>query len=228
MAGTTRPVDLAPEYSRHRVELVREIAGLEKWVAAFETRHVSQKPAEVIVSTPVPVPAPQPEPEAEPTGAVVTGSPPPDFQSEVAGQHGKEQVVATNTQQEMAEKLARAQKIQELERWLLERQLGVPVDVVVGAFDHVGGIACDQWLPTLQVMPDEDMKAFIRTLVPASRAANRSPRGSRRMPEPQLLLMKPDGETIQRLYARRAELVSRMESLKAQQEPATMTATTPR
>ena len=95
--------------------------------------------------------------------------------------------------------------------------LEVPVDVVVGVFDHVGAVACDEWLPTLQVMTEEDRKAFIETLVPAPRPANRSPRGLQRKPKPQLREMTMDGETMQRLYARRRTLISRIESLKAQQ-----------
>ena len=39
--------------------------------------------------------------------------------------------------------------------------------------------------------------------------------------QPTLLPTKKDGETMQRLYARRAELVSRIESLKTQQGPKT-------
>eukprot|EP01043_Picozoa_sp_COSAG02_P007869 COSAG02_NODE_243_length_27457_cov_16.852328_8_plen_1013_part_00 len=228
--SSTRPVDLAPEYSRHRAELVREIAGLEKWLAAFEARQASHKLAKVVVGTAAL--EPEPEPESEPTGAGITGPPLPEVQSTIAVRHSSENVVAAHEEAEtdlelkiadLELKIARAQKIQELERWLLEQQLSAPVDVVVGVFDYVGAVPCDQWLPTLQVMTEEDRQAFIETLVPVSRATNHSPRGTRRKPksQPTLQPTKKDGETMQRLYARRAELVSRIESLKTQQGPKT-------
>jgi Ca2+-binding EF-hand superfamily protein len=138
-----------------------------------------------------PEPEPEPEPASEhPAPEQPVPEPEPEMPVPVRRKQPRPPVPKQGEHEEEEKKEpicwggpGRAMKKHELQHWLQQESMDVPVELVVGTFDHIARVcrSCrqrhstsSQWLPTMMAMQPQDRIAFVETLAPAARGSPRS------------------------------------------------------